>query len=349
LSHICLADLYLQTNQRQQAERTFEQCLSRFSDSPFGYYDYALYKLSQGRVADSSQDFLKSISCMDEPEGARLQLQKTIGDNEKELKRVANLIPRNLSSSQQITINYPSLTDNLFVKKENQSEIVANIKTLKSRIWSLESNSTSLKSLDDDLIHIQQKSPLLHEYILNLLSFQHNFLSNSHFDVPKSSQALTSVNLLRNCKDLPSLNYYTCGNPSFEFIPTLAGNKTNPAEFSENVRKTLVANKPGIDSEETLFSMTRTVPRKVQNSDSKLWEIQGYDSSEAHKKFTSKVTQLFPWIKPDVTSSSTAVALKDFVFLNNYFANNAQASDFAKNNYERNFDNVYSNDLFEDS
>ena len=349
LSHVSLADLYLQSDQRSQGERTFEQCLERFPDSPFGHYNYGLYKLSQGRLSDSTQDFLKAISCLDEPEGLKVQLQKTIDDNQKELNRVSNLIPRSLPNSQQISINYPGLTDNLLVKKENQSEIISNIKTLKTRIWSLETSATSLKSLDDDLVHLQQKSPLLYEYVVTLLSFQNNFLINSQFDLPMSSQAMTSVNLLRNFRDLPSLMCYTSGTNAFELILTLSGNKSSQTEFSENIRKTIIANKQGFNSEETLLNLTKIVLKKVQNSESKLKEILNYDSSEAHKKFTSKAIKDFPKIKPDLSSRSTAVALKDFVLINNYFCKNSQVSEFSKNNYDRNFENVYGNDLYEDS
>jgi len=347
MARIAAAELYIQNGDPKQALSIMEEAVSQYPNSPFSHYNTAIMKLSQGNVEGSSRDFVNTVNQLDEPEVARKQLLRIVADNEHELVRVSNALGQKAAGNQRILINYPSLVEGLFVKKENQGEIGSNLRTLKTRIQDLEGNAELRKKLDAELITLQQSNPALFDYTTAFMRMEHNFLHNSNFDLSKSHVAPTGVNFLRNARDYPALDYYSWGDQAAELIINGTNSPLSKGEFAERTAASLIANKAGYDPEETHFQVSQAILAKVHSSDQKNREIINYETNEGQKRFVQSLLDRYPKLKTEVTTPSTAIALKDFVILNNYLASNAHVTDFSRRSYEQNFALAITNNLYE--
>lgn len=347
MARIALADLYRQTGDDAKAMHIMNDAVDRYPNSPFAHYNRAVFKLGQGQIDDSSRDFVNAVQKLDEPDVAKKQILRYVAENEHELNRVSQNLAQRASGSQAIKVNFPSLTDGLFVKKENQADIGNNIKVIKERIWGLESNAEKRRKLDAELVALQQTNPQLYEYVLTLLRLERNFLYNTNFNIPKSSQALTNVNFLRGGRELPALDTYSSGDRAVELITKSTGSSLSTGEFLERARAALLANRVSYDPEETHFQIAEAVLNKVHTSDAKAVQIRVYNQDPRQGQFVNSVLERYPTLKSDVSSSATAVALRDFILLNSNLVNNSNVSDYSRRLYEKNFETVYSSGVYE--
>lgn len=347
MPRIALAELYSQSGDTRQAQQIMDEAISDYPDSPFSHYNSGIFRLSQGDVQGSSRDFVNAINHLDEPDLAKKQLLRISADNEAELNRISGALQTRSSGPQKVSINYSSVTDGLIVKKENQADIANNFREIKKRIWDLEPSAEGRTNLDAQLVALQQSNPTLFEYVIKLLRMERNYLYSTNLNLPKASYAPTSINFLRNSQELPALDYYTRDDLGMELVMKGAGSPLTQDEFKERTRQALGATRKGYDPEDTHFRVSQAILDKVHSSDQKNREIYNYDTNERSKKLIENVLTLYPKLGPDVTSAASAVALKDFILMNNFLASTAVISDQARLPYEKNFESAYGSGQYE--
>lgn len=347
MARVSAAELFTQSGDHKQALTIMEEAIVQHPNSPFSHYNAAIIKLGQGDVPGSSRDFVNAIAQLDEPDTARKQLLRQVADNEHELVRVSGALSQRTAGSQRIAINYPALVEGLLLKKENHGEVSNNLRLLKTRIWDLESNAEIRKKSDAELIALQQANPALFDYTTALMRMEQQFLTNTAFETNRVHEAPTTINFLRNARELPSLEYYAWGDQGTELILTTSGSRLSKSEFMERTAAALVAQRPGYDPTETHFLVSQAILSKVHSSDQKNREIINYQANEPQQRFVQSILDKYPKLRTEVTTPATALALKDFVLLNAYLASHAHVAEFAKRRYEQNFAIVFNANLHE--
>lgn len=349
LAYVAAAELYSQSGDYRQALSLMDDAIQKYPNSPFGYYNAGILKLSQGNYKASAPDFENAIKTLDEPDTAKKQLLRIAAENTTELDRVNNYFGSGGAGSQRVAVNYASLAEGMIVKKENQTEIGNNLREIKNRIYDLQANAENRRRLDEELVALQQNNPGLFEYVTTLLRMERNYLYNTNFNLPRASYAPTSINFLRNARERPALDYYSSGDQAADLIIKGSKSKLSSNELLDRTAYALKANANGFDPEETHFQITKSVLNRIHSSDEKNREIVMYDTNDNAKRWTSNILDQFPKLRPEVNSAASAVALKDFILMNNHLASNAQVADSARNTYTYNFNQAYGSNSYEGS
>ena len=347
LPFITLGQLYARKRNAASAEKSFQDGMARFPKSPLCTYSYGLFKIQQNDFETGMGLLSSSVAALNEPDPTKHQLELTL----MEVKRESNEIKAKLDDRRVyggVSFSHAGVVSGLELTTENAGEIPANVNLLKERMDDSLADIEVQKSVRHNFDSLRASNPALHQYAVQFLLMQDNFVRNSEFRFAEARTRAVNLDATEGERLSPSLAGHTRGNVAVELIASSTNSHLTKSEFRSQFNQVLAPSAEGFDCQDALTTMTSAVLKKVTASNDKVREISDFDDNSNTKRFVAKVVQAYPDLAADARSPSVAVALKDFILLNSHLASSPSFSTRSARNYSVEFEKKYLSGAFED-